>query len=163
VPAPRTRPSAHAAGLVTTTQSTASWVADLRGGPRHWVTGTSAPCTSIAKPVRVGEQVDVDPAPMPTNAYDPAYRWWRHERLHRLSLRDHPAALGRYGAERDRVEKEWLADPPDTATAFAEADRLEEAWLGDLVSADLHETRPGWLRRKWHATDRVARMPGGTR
>ncbi len=54
-------PCAHAAGTLTTTQSTASWVADLRADPRHWVTATSAPCTSIAKPVRVGEPVDADP------------------------------------------------------------------------------------------------------
>jgi hypothetical protein len=57
------------------------------------------------------------------------------------------------------VEKEWLADPPDSLAAFAEADRLEDAWLDDLVTAGLHETRPGWLQRKWRATDRAARMP----
>ncbi|MFC5176233.1 carcinine hydrolase/isopenicillin-N N-acyltransferase family protein [Nocardioides taihuensis] len=152
-------PCAHAAGFVTTTQSTAAWVADLRGAPRHWVTGTSAPCTSLAKPVRVEEPVDVDPASMPTNTYDPAYRWWRHERLHRLALRDHAAALGRFGPERDRVEQEWLAEPPDPAAAFAEADRLEEGWLEDLAAARLRDTRPGWLRRKWRATDRAAGMP----
>jgi secernin len=152
-------PCAHAAGMLTTTQSTASWVADLRAEPRHWVTGTSAPCTSIAKPVRVEDPVATDPEPRPTNRYDAAYRWWRHERLHRLALRDHASALARFGGERDRAEQEWFHDPPSSAEAFAAADDLEEAWLKDLVSGNLVDTRPGWLRRRWRAIDRAAGIP----
>jgi secernin len=153
-------PCAHAGGLVTATQSTASWVADLRGGsePVHWVTGTSAPCTSVFKPVRVTQPLDVDPAPMPTNRFDPAYRWWRHERLHRLVLRDHPASLARFSAERDRLEAGWLADPPKGATAFEVADEAEERWLADLRAADLPDRRPAWLRRQWRGNDRKAEV-----
>jgi hypothetical protein len=153
-------PCAHAAGTLTTTQSTASWVADLRAEPRrHWVTATSAPCTSIAKPVRVEEPVDVDPGPMPGNRYDASYRWWRHERLHRRALRDFPVALAGFGGERDRVESEWFRNPPGSAEAFAAADDLEGAWLKGLVDAELSDTRPGWLRRRWRAIDRAAEMP----
>lgn len=152
-------PCAHAAGTLTTTQSTASWVADLRSDPRHWVTGTSAPCTSIVKPVRVEDPVEVDPGPRPVNKYDASYRWWRHERLHRLALRDLPAALARFGDERDQVEKEWLHDPPGSVEAFATADRLEEAWWEDLLEAASADTRPTWLRRRWRAIDREAGMP----
>jgi dipeptidase len=152
-----TAPCAHAGGVVTSTQSTASWVADLRpGDPAHWVTGTSAPCTSIFKPVHVETPLEVDPVPMPDNHFDPAYRWWRHERLHRLALHDHPAALARFGPERDRVEAAWLADPPDGAEAFATADALEERWLADLVGAALPDRRPAWLRRQWRGVDRAA-------
>lgn len=149
-------PCAHAGGLVTSTQSTASWVADLRDAPLHWVTGTSAPCTSIFKPVTVETPLEVDPVPMPDNHLDPAYRWWRHERLHRLALRDHAASLARFGPERDRVEAGWLADPPAGDEAFAVADALEERWLADLVHADLPDRRPAWVRRQWRATDRTA-------
>jgi dipeptidase len=146
-------PCAHAGGLVTSTQSTASWVADLRSatrpGVQHWVTATSAPCTSLFKPVRVETPLEVDPVPRPDNHFDPAYRWWRHERLHRLALHDHPASLARFGPERDRVEAAWLAEPPDGGEAFATADELEERWLADLVGASLPDRRPAWLRRQW--------------
>lgn len=155
-------PCAHAGGLVTSTQSTASWVADLRGSGagRHWVTGTSAPCTSVFKPVTVGEPLDVDPAAMPDNHVDPAYRWWRHERLHRLSLRDHAGSLARFGPERDRLESGWLDAPPAGPEAFEIADALEERWLADLVAADLPDRRPFWLRRQWRATDAAAGVLG---
>ncbi|MDP3889780.1 hypothetical protein, partial [Nocardioides sp.] len=152
-------PCAHAAGLITTTQSTASWVADLREAPRHWVTGTSAPCTSLAKPVRVEEPADIDPEAMPTGQYDAAYRWWRHERLHRRAIRDLPAALSRYAAERDRIEREWCRTPPGTEEAFAAADALEARWLADLERAEIADARPRWLRRRWRTLDRAADLP----
>ena len=151
-------PCAHAGGLVTSTQSTASWVADLRGQPLHWVTGTSAPCTSVFKPVRVAEPLDVDPPDVPGNAFDVAYRWWRHEQLHRLALRDTAASLARFTAERDRLEAAWFADPPESATAFGLADAAEERWLADLRAAGLPDRRPGWLRRQWRGTDEAARI-----
>jgi secernin len=149
-------PCAHAGGLVTSTQSTASWVADLRAEPLHWVTGTSAPCTSLFKPVTVATPLEVDPMSMPDNHVDPAYRWWRHERLHRLALRDHAASLARFGPERDRLEAGWLADPVVGTDTFAAADALEERWLADLAGAALPDRRPSWLRRQWRATDRAA-------
>jgi len=149
-------PCAHAGGLVTSTQSTASWVSDLRDGGRHWVTGTSAPCTSVFKPVAVGQPLEIDPATMPTNRYDPAYRWWRHERLHRLAMRDY-TAWSRLAAARDACEAEWAAAPPPGAEAFATADELETAWFDALVGAGPRETRPRWLRA---LVDRDARRAG---
>jgi secernin len=151
-------PCAHAGGLVTSTQSTSSWVADLRdaAAPLHWVTGTSAPCTSVFKPVRVGEPLDIDPPTMPRNAFDPAYRWWRHERLHRLVLRDAAASLARFAAERDRLEAAWVAEPPPGSTAFELAGAAEQRWLADLTAAGLPDRRPRWLQRQWRRTDRAA-------
>lgn len=148
-------PCAHAGGRVTATQSTASWVADLGAG-RHWVSGTSAPCTSLFKPVRVNDPVLLDPPGAPTNRYDGAYRWWRHESLHRLVLRDPAASLARFAAQRDAVEAGWLAAPPTTAEAFAESDALEARWLADLRTAALPDRRPRWLRSLWQRWDAAA-------
>jgi dipeptidase len=155
-------PCAHAGGLIKANQSTASWVTDLRypSDQLHWVTGTSAPCTSVFKPARVTwRPPEVDPAPMPRNSFDASYRWWRHERLHRLVLRDHPASLARFAAERDRLEAGWIADPPPSVQAFEAADAAEERWLADLRAADLPDRRPAWLRAQWRRIDRAAGMP----
>ena len=147
-------PCAHAGGRVTATQTTSSWVADLRGSdPIHWATGTAAPCTSLFKPVRVDE-----PAPQPSDASvnhlaDPASAWWRHEDLHRLVLRDHAASVARFSAERDRIEASWVAAPPSTADALAEGAAAEARWLDDLVAAGLPDRRPRWLRSLWAGWD----------
>lgn len=150
-----TAPCVHAGGTVASSQSTASWVADLRGPVRHWATATSGPCTSVFKPVSVHQAVDLGPDP--TDRDDPASTWWRHEDLHRLALRDLLASLPRFTAERDRIEQEWLADPPPSDEAFAIARELEQRWCDDLRAAGLPDRRPRWVQRQWRRFDQEAR------
>ena len=154
-------PCVHAGGSVSSSQSTASWVSDLRGDPLHWVTATSAPCTSIFHPVRVSEPVDQGATfgPDPTNRYDAASRWWSHELLHRRVLRDHGPAKDAFGAVRDRLEHEWTAAPPTTVEAFAQSADHERAWLAGLVAIDQVDTRPTWLQDLWRGLDHAAGMP----
>lgn len=148
-------PCMHAGGLVTSSQTTASWVSDLRSEPLHWVTATSAPCTSIYKPVRVDTAVDI--GPRPDNHADASSVWWRHEDLHRLAMRDVAASLAHFGHERDRIEHSWMAAPPSGASAFAQAARMEQAWLDDLLAAALPDHRPAHVRLYWSRQDRAAR------
>jgi dipeptidase len=149
-----TAPCVHGGGTLSSSQSTASWVADLRRGVQHWATATSGPCTSLFKPVSVHDPVDLGPAP--TNRADDDTTWWRHERLHRRTLRDHPASLARYRAARDRTESTWLAEPPASAHAFRTAASLEATWLDDLQAADLPDRRPRWVRQQWKRFDEEA-------
>ena len=154
-------PCVHAGGAVSSSQSTASWVSDLRGDPLHWVTGTSAPCTSTFHPVRVDQPVDrlAVFGPDPTNRYDPASRWWAHELLHRRVLPDHEASMALFATERDRLEHEWIGSPPPSADAFARSAQAERHWLADLVAADHADVRPLWLRDLWRELDEAAEVP----
>jgi hypothetical protein len=139
-------PCMHGGGLAVAAQTTASWVSEL--GPdnaRHWATGTAAPCVSLFKPVGVGEPVDLGADAL----------WWRHERLHRLALRD-PTKL-QFLAERDQVEREWLASPPSSTEAFATGDRLLERWTAEL--GQLPDARPWWVRRYWEEREPVLDTP----
>jgi secernin len=147
-------PCVHAGGLVASSQTTGSLVVDLRDRPLCFVTGTSAPCTSVFKPVRPGEPLPPDASPR--DRFSPASRWWRHELLHRATLRDHAALLARYRPERDRIEQSFLADPPPAVDAFAVADALERRWLVDVSASGLPDVRPAWLRRWWERVDRAA-------
>jgi dipeptidase len=149
-------PCMHAGGAVTSSQTTASWISDLRGSPQHWATGTAAPCTSIFKPVRVGEPLDL--GPVPTNLADPATLWWRHEQLHRRVARDPNALLPRFAHARDRTERAWFDDPPDGAEAFREADELERRWTTDVLDGPSTDRRPLVARRHWRRQDRLARF-----
>lgn len=151
-------PCVHAGGRITASQTTSSWVSDLRGpAPQHWTTATSAPCTAIFKPVHVDEPVDLGPEP--TNRFDPDTLWWRHELLHRATVGDHGARLARYGPQRDLIEADWLADPPSSAAAFAEADDLEQRWLADVTGGAGGDRRPRWLRDLWKSWNRDAGLP----
>lgn len=154
-------PCAHAGGLLTSTQSTASWVADLRGTPQHWATGTSAPCTSLFKPVSVDEPVDIGPAP--ANTFDPRTLWWRHERLHRMVMQHPSALLSRYAGERDALETAWVADPPPSSDAFKLGDETEACWLTvieDAIAAKAApDQRPMIVRRLWRRWNAAAALP----
>ncbi|WP_421121039.1 hypothetical protein ACE2AJ_07125 [Aquihabitans daechungensis] len=150
-----TAPCVHAGGTLASSQSTASWVADLRSsGIQHWATATSGPCTSLFKPVSIDEPVDLGPAP--TNRCDDRSTWWRHEPLHRRTLRDHSASVARFRAEQERTEAAWLVDPPASKEAFAWADEIEQGWLDDLCDADLPDRRPRWVRDQWRRFDEQA-------
>jgi secernin len=151
-------PCMHAGGLLAASQTTASWVAELTpAGTRHWVTATAAPCTSLFKPVRVHEPLDLGPEP--TDVFDAATPWWRHERLHRLVLRDPARLLPPLAAERDGIERAWLAEPPSPSAAFRQADDLTDRWLRRASADAVDDRRPVWVRRYWRRRDLRAGMP----
>jgi len=148
-------PCVHAAGLVASSQTTASMVADLRTTPLVWATGTSAPCTSIFKPVRVDQPVALGPEP--TNRFESASLWWRHERLHRSMLRDYFGLVEPWRESCDALEAQWIADPPSSREAFAIANAMEEEWLAAFRPG--RDRRPAWVRRTWRGLDESAGMP----
>jgi dipeptidase len=143
-------PCMHAGGLVANSQTTASWVSDLRAGGRHWATGTAAPCTGLFKPVRVDEPLDLGPVPADTAD---GSLWWRHERLHRRVVQDPATLYPLFSAEREATELDWLADPPAGREAFAEGDRLLERWTSRVSAHPGGDRRPLWTRRYWNVRD----------
>lgn len=148
-------PCVHAGGSVANSQTTGSWISDLRGpAPRHWATATAAPCTAIFLPVRVDEPLDVGPTP--TNRVDDHSIWWAHERLHRRVDRDPEALLGRYVAERDATERDWFASPPPGAEALGHSVTLRRRWTDDVLAGPDTDRRPPWVRLYWARQDRLA-------
>lgn len=151
-------PCVHAGGLVVNSQTTASWVSELRrDGARHFATGTASPCASLFKPVRVENPLDLGPAP--TDRADTASLWWRGEALARRVARDPERLLPLFAKERDDLEAAWLASPPPPAEAFAEGDRRLADWTARVAAADGRDLRPLWARRYW--TTRNARAGFG--
>jgi len=141
-------PCMHAGGLVAASQTTASWVSELRrGGSLHWVTGTAAPCVGLFKPVSVDDPLDLGPSP--NDRADPLSLWWRHERLHRQVMRD-PLKLGAlFLRERDSVEQRWLESRPAPVAAFDDGNRLLAEWTSRVEAEPVKDTRPRWVRSYW--------------
>lgn len=77
----------HAGGMIRRSQTTGSMVVRLtRYGPRAWFTGTSAPCLSLFRPVRVDERGWSVLTPLHRERYAPL--WRAHESVHRRALFD---------------------------------------------------------------------------
>lgn len=148
-------PCMHAGGLVTASQTTASWVSELSSGRvGHWATGTAAPCTSIFKPVAVDAPLDLGSSP--TDQFDADTLWWRHERLHRTVMRDPEDLLPTFVGERDDLERSWTHHPPTGVEAFGAADDLERAWAQRVVGRHVADRRPRLVRRYWRLRDERA-------
>ncbi len=158
---------AHAGfGPIRATQTTGSMVSHLTPEAQtHFVTATSAPCTSIFKPVWLGNNLP-DTGPAPTGEYDAATLFWRHEQLHRATLRDYATRMALYHDERDVLEQCFVADALNcdpsqraalSARCFAQADQAEARWLKQMQDAAAY---PGFLYGSaWRGFDRDARMP----
>ncbi len=139
-------PCMHAGGLLASSQTTASWVAELTpGGCRHWATATAAPCISLFKPVSVERPVEIAPA---SDEADDSL-WWRHEALHRRVMRNPSQLAPLFIRDRDEVQARWLASPPASAAAFAEADALLETWTERVAHTPAGDGRPAWTRMYW--------------
>ena len=151
-------PCMHAGGWLAASQTTASWVAEITADhAAHWVTGTSAPCTSLFKPVDVEQPLDLGPPP--TDRADAHSLWWRGERLHRATMRDPARLWPLFVPQRDRLEQRWIADPPDPEEALVEADRWLNEAIAKVEAEPAADTRPFWVRRYWAKRNRLAGFP----
>jgi hypothetical protein len=74
-------------------------------------------------------------------------------------LRDHESSLATFAADRDRLEREWVAAPPSSGAAFAASAAAERQWLAALVAADHPDVRPAWLADLWQDLDEAAGLP----
>ncbi len=149
---------AHATlGPLRPSQSTAAMVAHLTPElATAWLTGTSAPCTGIFKPVYLGGAGLPDLGPEPAGVYDPDSLWWRHERLHRAVIRDYPTRMALYRAERDELEAAFRQEAQQTSAQYAHADPIERAAPLAALTASCFE-RAAQATARWSAT--VAAAP----
>lgn len=153
-------PCMHGGGLLAGSVTTSSMVVELSDGaaPRAFVTGTSAPCLSLYKPVRVDEPVDT--GALPTDRDDGgASLWWAHERLHRLVMRDPARLAPLFVSERDALERRFLEDGLSSAAAFEEGRAALESWTAEVASASGADLRPWLARRYWRKREARAAAP----
>lgn len=127
-------PCAHASWPPTRAagQTTGSMIARLDAQPRAWLTGTSAPCLGVWKPVLLHDDVGRGEPPVSERA-DLESLWWRHERLHRQVLLDYDPRSAAIADDLSRLRTEaWAATSDEDA---------RRAW------ADHRAAIPGLLRR----------------
>jgi dipeptidase len=157
-------PCMHYTSFITPSQSTGSHVAHLRDNIQvHWVTGTSAPCTGIFKPlffIDSGKPVELKRA---TEYYDPKSIWWQHEKLHRQVLKDYQKRLSAYQKQRNELEVKFIKKVENILTseksqeplksiteeAFGLSQKKTDEWI-EMVQKLPIESKPGFFyRRRW--------------
>jgi dipeptidase len=129
-------------GPVRFSQSTASLVAYLdEDRPIIFATGTSAPCTSIFKPLWLDSASLFDFGPVPAAHADSQSLFWTHEKLHRATVLNYAERIKSYASDRDALEKKFIEgalklngasmqERADfTAQCFREAAQAEAEWL----------------------------------
>ncbi len=159
-------------GPIRVSQSTASLAAYLDPNrPTYFGTGTSAPCTSIFKPIWLDAGLP-DLGPDPSQHYDVNTLFWRHEQLHRATLEDYPTRIEAYCAERDALEAEFVSAALQgrdedlskrkqlSARCFERADEAEAGWLKKVKGLPIQKSASALHRSAWKKFSQEARMPG---
>lgn len=174
-------------GPIRGSQSTGSMITEIQGNHAvHWLTGTSAPCTSIFKPVWLDagiprlspfknaslddERKSIDEEMVsPTGTYDETTLWWKHEDLHREILRDHSLLLRKIKNGRDALEAEFMEivskrgfitrkSKQDFSQACFDSAWLSEIeWLKEIKSIKAVNHRGLFHKWAWDSFDHQAK------
>ena len=158
-------------GPIRTDQSTSSMVVHLDPKrPTIFVTGTSAPCTSIFKPLWMDINLP-DFGPDPSGTYDSKSLFWSHERLHRATLQDYETRMPIFKHDRDTMEAEFIDGALKllsksarergkySADCLAKAMAAEAEWLKRVDSTPARSNGAWLYYLAWNKFNREAEMP----
>ncbi|MFO7665528.1 MAG: C69 family dipeptidase [Desulfobacterales bacterium] len=161
---------AHAANSLSrnATQTTGSVVARLKKDDTLcWATGTSAPCTSVFKPVWFYGDVIPDISRGLNGRFNPEILWWHHELLHRSILSDYETRIRLISRERDELEDSFIKNSSGVASgksfdltlsAFKQVQEMTGRWMESIKALPV-KRRPNYIYRKyWEAQNRKAGM-----
>lgn len=156
-------------GPIRVSQSTASMVVHLdKKNPLIFATGTSAPCTSIFKPIWMDAPLP-DLGPAPASIYDHESLYWTHERIHRATLLNYPERIKSFARDRDQLESKFVQGALNlsqasskqradyTAQCFSESFAAEAEWLKRVENIP---ARKSFLHNNaWNTFNKKAKMP----
>ena len=137
----------------------------------YWVTATSAPCTSIFKPVWMDCELP-QMGKNPTGDYDPNSLFWKHELVHRAILKDYPRRIKLIKEEQTEIERSFISEAKKlvqkpkkerenfSAECFNKSDTLEKKWSESLNNLPVkHKNKPLYATA-WKKVNQAAKLPG---
>lgn len=128
-------------GPIRTSQTVGSIVSRIsREGDTHWITVTSAPCTSIFMPVWIESGLP-DFGGTPSNTYDKNIYWWQHEILHREIIKDFSSRISNIKDERDQLEKKYI----EKGEILRERDNKKKYELTNTIFNEIKQIKIFWL------------------
>ncbi len=159
----------HAApGPIRNSQTVGSLITQYQNnGITHWVTGTSAPCLSIFKPVWLEAGLP-EMGPLPGESYDADSLWWQHELLHRAVLNEFHQRHATLKTEIEQIEKkitEMLLprkngnDSTDfdiSQSAFEMERKQIPIWLDQLTEFSSQHKNTFYYKKYWQKNNAKA-------
>ena len=131
-------------GPIRISQSTASLVVYLdKSNPIVFATGSAAPCTSLFKPFWTDSASFLRDEPVPSHQADSNSLFWSHEKLHRSVLLNYTERLNAYAADRDALEKKFIAG----ALKLNAAPAGERADYSRACYEEARAAEAEWLKR----------------
>jgi len=136
----------------------------------HWVTATSAPCTSIFKPVWLDCNLP-DMGPSPTGEYDPGSLFWKHELVHRAILKDYPQRIKLIKNAQSEIEKHFFDKTLKveqnhqkdrealSADCFKKSDTLEKEWSEIVEKQPITTKNKPLYASAWKKVNKAAQLP----
>ena len=157
-------------GPIRGSQSTGSMVSLLdRSDTVHWVTGTSAPCTSLFKPVWLDCNLP-EHGNSPQGKYEEDTLYWRHETIHRAILEDFAARLSLIISDQALFEEQMMLEVSQNLASsynkrkgisekyFKMAQEIEVSWLGKVDSKRSKHQNRLLYRSAWKKFNDEAKM-----
>jgi secernin len=161
-------PCAHSSWMKTRRagQTTGSMISRLAPqNNSHWLTGTSSPCLSVFKPIRLGSGL-ISTGTLPGRGYDSQSLFWRHERLHRLVLADYGVKKQFFNEARQDLESRFLSTPA-TAYSSEECESMWEEhryvtseWVNEVEKANGKKNRFSLFHRYWEKQEKLEHQAG---
>lgn len=126
-------------GPIRGSQSAGSMVSQIdRSDTVHWVTASSAPCTSIFKPVWLDTGVPENGI-APEGTLDKRAYFWKHEMVHRRILGDYPNRIKLIQPEQQALEAEMLMDVEKSLDgSAAQRRKLSEKYFLKANELEIH-------------------------
>jgi dipeptidase len=122
-------------GPIKQGQTTGSMVSHLKPELQtHWVTGSSAPCTGIFKPVWIDTGYPEEYRKK-RNPNDKKHYWWIHEKLNRLVMLDYNNRIKSYSSKRDELENKYIKEVDGlNKTNVAERTKLTDMCFHEAIN-----------------------------
>jgi len=153
-------------GPIRVSQTTGSMVVEQKGERLIvWVTGSSAPCLSIFKPMTLSQEMNYF-GPAPALNYDSNSYWWQHERIHRKILNNYEELSQLYIKELMELESSFIEKMNNfdekielIADCFDDAIKFQSKWIKKLQQINFKDKRKILYKISWNKNNRLAGLP----
>ena len=142
---------------------------DAENSPIAWTTMTSAPCTSMFKPVGMNDGLMKELAPQNGKYFDKQSIWWFHELLHRRILKNYLDLIKPIRREFQILELSLIKDfrqaksEPDIEILMKESIQKHRQIITKFTNEPTQlkeKSATSWLyNRYWNRINRQAKIP----